>query len=271
MLDAQTLAAVQADFHTHTTFSDGTAGLRDMVQAAADAGLACIGITDHSAAPFDPGYALEETQYSEYIAAVREVQREFAGRIRVLAGMEQDIFSPAPPAGLDYCIGSVHYVRVPGADAGWAMSPEHPEGGLLCVDLSPETLEAGISRWFDGDGLALAEAYFATVAQVAERTGASIVGHFDLVKKFNARGRFFNEASPRYVRAWQHAADELLKTGVAFEINTNGVRSGRCVEYYPSNEIVAYLRERGARLVHGSDAHDTAAFAWHREGRSPAC
>ena len=91
------------------------------------------------------------------------------------------------------------------------------------------------------------------------RTGCRIVGHFDLVKLFNAGNAFFDEEDPRYVAAWQKAADALLKTGALFEINVNGVAKGACAEPYPSVAIARYLNERGARFVVSSDAHSTEA------------
>ena len=37
-----------ADFHTHTIFSDGTATVREMIDAARSRGLSALGISDHS-------------------------------------------------------------------------------------------------------------------------------------------------------------------------------------------------------------------------------
>lgn len=283
-------AAADADYHMHTTWSDGAASVRAMVEAAAAAGLARVGISDHSHTPFDAGYCMAVADYAAYQVEVRAVAAEFAERVSVLCGIEQDYFGAWRGEGFDYAVGSVHYVRVggegamgagvggaaagagggdaagadavPGIVAGTVVSADNPMGEYLPVDMSPEVLRLGIDTHFGGDAYAYAEAYYALVADVVRQTGCSIIGHFDLVKIFNgvaADGTpaqvFFDEHHPRYVAAWQRAADALLATGVPFEINVNGVARGRCAEVYPSADIIAYLRERGARFVYSSDAH----------------
>ena len=65
----------------------------------------------------------------------------------------------------------------------------------------------------------------------------------------------FDESHPRYVAAWQKAADALLKTGKSFEINTGAISRGYRVTPYPSPDILAYLKARGAKLFLSSDSH----------------
>ena len=90
------------------------------------------------------------------------------------------------------------------------------------MDESPELLRAAAEKHFHGDLYALIEEYYRTLARVVEKTGADIIGHFDLISKFNEGGALFDEAAPRYLAAAQKAADILLKTGRPFEINTGG-------------------------------------------------
>ena len=253
----------RADYHMHTTRSDGDATPRAMVEAALAAGLSRMGISDHSHTPFDPDYCMAVEDYASYLAEIRGLAAEYADRIQVLAGIEQDYFSPWQGSGFDYAVGSVHYVQVPGSAKGTLVTPENPDGEFLAVDLSPEILSLGIERYFGGDVYALVEAYFALEADVVRKTGCSIIGHFDLIKRFNRDNAFFDETHPRYVAAWQRAADALLACGVPFEINVNAAAKGRLEECYPSRAIVAYLRERGAAFVYSSDAHDTASLKAH--------
>ena len=67
---------------------------------------------------------------------------------------------------------------------------------------------------------------------------------------------------PRYVKAWQDAADVLLKTGKPFEINTGAISRGYRTEAYPSKEIRDYIRAHGGKLILSSDSHqkDTIAY-----------
>ena len=57
------------------------------------------------------------------------------------------------------------------------------------------------------------------------------------------------------MKAWQQAADELLKTGKPFEVNTGAISRGYRTTPYPAKEIRDYIREHGGKLIMSSDAH----------------
>ena len=65
----------------------------------------------------------------------------------------------------------------------------------------------------------------------------------------------FDTNHPRYIKAWQKAADELLKTGKPFEVNTGAISRGYRTAPYPAKEIRNYIREHGGKLIMSSDAH----------------
>ena len=115
---------------------------------------------------------------------------------------------------------------------------------------------------------ALAEAYYAAEARVVEVTKCDIIGHFDLVTKFIEQDPAFDLRHPRYVKAWQAAADRLLETGKPFEVNTGAMSRGYRTSPYPSEEIRQYLLSRGGRLLLSSDAHakENIAFGFDMPG-----
>ena len=147
------------DLHMHTTFSDGKNTPEEMVQEAIRRGLETVGISDHSSG--DPvGMTLETSVV--YRTEIARLKKKYAGQIKLLCGIEQDIFADAPAFDLDYIIGSVHYVET--AD------------GFLSIDHRPEKTQMIAEKYFGGDNYALAEAYFDTVAEVVSRTDCDIVG-----------------------------------------------------------------------------------------------
>jgi len=104
---------IQGVFHNHTTESDGTATLEQMVKSAQDLGYKYIGISDHSQSAFyAQGLTPERLKLQE--VEVRAVQEKYPD-IRVFWGIESDILADG---GLDYndqilsrfdfVIGSVH-------------------------------------------------------------------------------------------------------------------------------------------------------------------
>lgn len=237
------------DLHMHTVFSDGKNTPEEMIQEAIRRGLDTVGISDHSSG--DPcGMTLEESvKYKEEINRLKE---KYAGQIRVLCGLERD-FLTDDFSEYDYTIGSVHWLRM-------------PDGHRVSIDWTAEKLREGAEKYFGGDMYALAEAYYEAVSRVVEVTKCDIIGHFDLITKFIEQDPSFDTGHPRYIKAWQKAADILLKTGKPFEVNTGAVSRGYRTEPYPSAEIRQYIREHGGTLIMSSDAHqkENIAFGFER-------
>lgn len=238
------------DLHVHTTFSDGRNTPEEMVMAAIAKGMDTIGFSDHSYTAFDTAYCIPKEQIPAYRAEIAALKEKYAGQIRILCGIEQDFYSEEPTDGYDYVIGSVHYVK-----AGDEYFP---------IDESKERLLDGVRLYFSGDIYALIEAYYETVSQVAERIRPNIIGHFDLITKFNETGELFDDMHPRYIAAWQRAADKLLEANIPFEINTGAISRGYRTAPYPATPIREYLAAQGAKFLLSSDSHraDTLCFGF---------
>ncbi len=238
---------IRADLHLHTTYSDGQNTPAEMAEAALSRGFLRLGFSDHGYTAHDESYCMSKEGEAAYRREIAALKTEYAGRLEILCGIEQDYYGGIPSAEYDYVIGSVHYLKL-GAE-------------YIPVDESEAILRDAIARRFGGDPLALAEAYFETVSDVLNQTGADIVGHLDLVAKFNAGG-LFDETAPRYRAAWRHAIDALLPAGKPFEINTGAIARGYQTRPYPSLEMIAYIKERGGRLLLSSDAHTAAGIGY---------
>ena len=232
---------IRADFHLHSLFSDGKNSPEEVVLAAIGKGMTAIGFSDHSWTPFDESYCIKRERISDYMLEIARLKRKYRGRIKIFCGIEQDYFAGLPAGGFDYVIGSVHYVKV--------------RGEYLPVDHDIGVLREGIDRLFGGDSDAFAEAYFELVAGVAEKTGADMIGHFDLASKFSEKGGPVDTRTPRYAAAWRAAADSLIPSGKLFEINTGAVSRGYRTSAYPSAEQREYIAARGGRFIMSSDSH----------------
>lgn len=104
---------IQGVFHNHTTYSDGSASLEDMVAAAKELGYRYIGISDHSQSAF---YAngLKEDRIREQHAAIDALRKRVTG-IAIFKGIEADILADGSMdypddvlARFDFVIASVH-------------------------------------------------------------------------------------------------------------------------------------------------------------------
>ena len=235
------------DLHMHSVFSDGKNTAEEMVLEAIRLGLDTVGLSDHSHAKFDTfGMTPEATE--AYRAEMARLKKKYAGRIRVLCGLERDFYSDDLRT-YDYVIGSVHQMQM-------------PDGHPLYIDWTAEKQCEGVEKYFSGDWYAFAEAYFEMESRVVDVTRCDIIGHFDLLTKFIETTPFFDIPHPRYVKAWKAAADRLLETGKPFEINTGAMSRGYRTEPYPSKEIRDYLRQHGATMILSSDSHQKETIAY---------
>ena len=240
------------DLHVHSTFSDGKNTPEENVLAAIEKGMDEIGFSDHSYTFFDESYCIKKRALNEYIAEITRLKSLYAEKIKILCGIEQDYYSEEPTDAYDYVIGSVHYVK-----CGSEYVP---------VDHNAATQKACIAKYFGGDADAYAEAYFAAVADVYNRTHCDIIGHFDLLSKFREKEPVFDENSPRYIAAWMKAADELLKSGKPFEINTGAIGRGYRTTPYPSEAQRKYISAHGGSFILSSDSHKSENLCFGFDG-----
>ncbi|MBR2896270.1 MAG: histidinol-phosphatase [Oscillospiraceae bacterium] len=228
------------DFHVHTNFCDGNGAPEEYVRSALAKGMERIGFSGHGYIPFDETYCMPK-HAEAYRAEIARLKEAYKGQIDIYCGVEMDSFSDEDTSLYDYVIGSVHYVTV--------------DGKHYTVDHTEEIQKNIIREVFGGDAYAFAENYFQNVGEVVERTNCDFIGHFDLLTKFNETGNIFDETHPRYIAAWQSAAEKLLKTGKPFEINMGAISRGYRKTPYPAIPITTWLAERGAKFVLSSDAH----------------
>jgi DNA polymerase (family X) len=104
---------LQGILHVHSTYSDGTGTLEEMIVAAVRLGYKYIGISDHSKSAF---YArgLSESDIARQQEELAAIQKRFP-QIRIFKGIESDIladgsldYDRSTLAGFDFVIGSIH-------------------------------------------------------------------------------------------------------------------------------------------------------------------
>ena len=101
-------ADLRGDLHMHSTATDGRDDVRTMVEAAREAGLEYIAITDHTKS-LAMANGLDERRALDYAATIRAIDAE-AGGVRVLAGVECDIKPDGALDLADDCLGALDFV-----------------------------------------------------------------------------------------------------------------------------------------------------------------
>jgi histidinol-phosphatase (PHP family) len=224
------------DYHMHTALCKHATGTpAEYRSAAAAAGIPQMCFTDHSPEPsgYDARHRMQIGQFPEYrnmVAALRD-----GGTPDVLFGIEADYYPAGeaflreflPRQEMDYVLGSIHYIKDWGFD-----NPDYRE------------------VWASVDVKGVWKEYFRLMDRLVEMRLFDAIGHFDLPKKFGhrLRDRDLTEFA-------QPLLDKVMKSGMAIEINTSGLRR-EAAEVYPSPLILALMREREIPICFGSDAHE---------------
>jgi len=105
---------LQGVLHVHSTWSDGQNTIREMAEACIVRGLTYLGLTDHSKTAAYAGGLNEEDPRRQH-EEIDLLNKEYAGRLHILKGIECDIlrdgaldFADDVLATLDFVVASIH-------------------------------------------------------------------------------------------------------------------------------------------------------------------
>ena len=233
------MTRIAHDYHTHSTYSDGSF-LWSMIGAAAEAGLDGIGISDHCNVSADAthdrrkkvmGFNLDRTyeRRREGIEAVRErfdVDVYDAVEMDYEPADEADIREFLAAADFDYAIGSVHY-----------LDGMNVHFGSYYADKSREERRDLVDR------------YFEKLVALVDAELFEIAAHPDL---FERTAEFRGLATDDH---YHEAAEAFRSSRTIPELNAGRVLDGYG-EFHPAPGFAETLLEHGVEFTAGTDAHD---------------
>lgn len=240
-------------YHAHTDFCDGKNTAEEMLLRAIELGCPEYGFSGHVFTEGDEDWCMSRAGTELYKKEVRRLSEKHKDRIRVYLGIEQDYLSTEPTDGYDYVIGSVHTLVKNGVRAT-------VDGGTY------ETRLSNVNKLWDGDPYAFVEDYFRAISEIYDKTKCDVIGHFDIVCKFNQKEAMFDEKHPRYIKAATTALDKLLLTPAVLEFNTGGACRGYRTDFYPADFLLERIAEAKRPMLITSDAHgtDSLLFGFER-------
>ncbi len=239
-----------SDYHTHSTYSsDGKEKPERMIRKAINVGLDEIALTDHVDLGYPDSELFFKIDMSAYIKDLERLREKFAGRIRVVKGLElglkpdmkgqiEDFISGHE---LDFIIGSTHCVG----------DMELSRAGLFA---GFRTVPEAYQRYLEE-----------LLANVQTFDCYSVVGHIDFVERyFPAELLAENESKILKYEMFREIIDEVLKIVISknkgIEINTSGYRY-RLSKPHPSFDIVRRYKELGGEIITiGSDSHESRSI-----------
>jgi len=224
--------------------------LAAVVQAAIDAGFSTYGLSEH-APRFAPQHLYPEEAglvpadlartFERYVQSALELRDRHAEQLELLIGFETEALPVdgwaekmrelRRTAPFDYIVGSVHSI------------------GDTWIDLNVATSERAAAE--NGGWEALRGKYFDQLASLVEALTPEVVGHVDLIRRFEAPEFRFSGGALRRVERVLEAA---LAAGSAIEVNAAPVRRG-FGPVYPGPQVLARAFEMGVPVTLGDDSH----------------
>ncbi len=271
---------VKSNLHTHTIFCDGKNTPRENIEAALEKGFYALGFSAHSLYPFsrEGNVTAHNDGFTAYKKEILSLKEEFKGKIDIYFGFEGD-FLPGitrPDFALykdlqpEFLIGSVHYFC-------------EREDLTGVVDNTPDELVSAIKRIYGGDVKKAVGAYFSLEREMLKKPDFTIMGHPDLIRKFNRDLKLFDEGETWYQNEIKETVKAIKKSGVIVEINTGAMSRGWTDSPYPSEYFLRLLNEAGVPVTISADAHqavhldyafdfaaETARKAGYKEIMQPA-
>jgi histidinol-phosphatase (PHP family) len=244
------------DLHMHTHFSDGTTSPEEMVLAALAKGFQTIAITDHMPLPFVDHAGMKIEALESYRAEVQALQQKFAEQIEIKLALEFDYLpdyrewtKQILDLGWDFKPASVHFTQI------------ELDGKPWVIDGAAE-FDRALSEIFKDDIRAFCTHYYRLVREMVLTGWFDQVNHFDLIKKFNADRRYFDDRADWYKMLVEEILQVVAKSGMSLEINTAGLDKP-VNEQYPADWIISRCRELHIPLTINSDAHRPEEIGRH--------
>jgi histidinol-phosphatase (PHP family) len=224
--------------------------LASVVQAAVDAGFTTYGLSEHCPR-FLPEHLYPEERhlrpddllelFRRYVATALELRERHAADLELLIGFETEALpldvwpekmrALRSSAAFDYIVGSVHSI------------------GDTWIDMNVETSERVAQA--NGGWEATRCLYFDRLAELVATLEPEIVGHVDLIRRFEQPSFRFSALAMQHAERVLEAA---LASGAALEVNAAPVRRG-FGPAYPGPQVLARACAMGVPVTLGDDSH----------------
>lgn len=235
-----------ANYHTHTTFCDGNNTPEEIILFAIESGFSSIGFSGHGYTGFDLRYCMKNTD--EYIKEISRLKEKYGNQIEIYCGVEEDAFSYVDRGSFDYIIGSSHYFKVD--------EKYYPIDSS--VDHFRRCLEA-----FDNDPIKLAKKYYSTFVRYILDRKPDIVGHFDLITKYDETDTHAFLSDNDYIKLADKYIAKAAEADVIFEINSGAIARGIRKTPYLSENLLYTLKSKKSKIMLSSDSHSIDTLNFH--------
>lgn len=229
---------MKQNLHTHTRFDDGKGSVDEIVQKAIELGFTDLGFSGHSYNTVDDA-AMSRESTEEYVQDVLAAKKKYKDRIHIYLGLELDSLTSEPGFIPEYQIGSVHFLI--------------RDGKAFPIDYDEEQFVKLLSTYPSVQEMA--KDYFKEVGKIAKNPDINIVGHLDLIAKYNEDEKYYRFDDPQIQKSAFRAIDDLIRAGKIFEMNTGAMSRGYRSDPYPHMNLLRYIVDHGGKIMINSDSH----------------
>lgn len=243
---------IRSNYHVHSDYCDGKNTLEEMIVAGIDAGLRSLGLSSHMPLPFKNNWTMDALNLEKYFKEISLLKEKYSSSIELYCGLEIDYFidrkdiSPLAKKNiqrLDYSIMSIHTI-------GSTLS-----GNVSYIDESQEDFAQGIKNFYGDNPKKFVKAYYEGITEMVLSHHPDILGHLDLIKKFNQKNFFFDDREKWYRDLVNQCLDAIACSEIIIEINTGANMRFPGVGRYPSDWIIPELYKRQIPITIGGDSH----------------
>ena len=234
----------KSNLHTHTIYCDGKNTVEENIEAAISKGLISIGFSGHSHFYAD-NTSMSEENTIKYLENIKKAKDIYKDKIQVYLGIEGDYYSNLnkntdKEMVLDYRIGSVHYI-----DDG--------NNSYFPIDMSRDSFKETVNHFGNIKDVVLR--YYDNVIKMIETQKPDIIGHLDLVRKYNLNKEYFSEKEDWYIEKIDEVINVIKQSKCLVEVNTKLMNKNNLDAHYPSKYVINKLLESGADFIVNTDAH----------------
>lgn len=237
------------NYHGHCIYCDGKGTPETYIQQAIKLGMPQIGISSHAPVPFYTGWNMNQEDLPQYLHELSDLKKKYIKDIELLRSLEVDylpgMMGPGHEniinSGLDYVVGSVHFVA------------RFADGSHWSIDDSTDDFVRAINDIFNGDVRKTVTRYFDLQWEMLENQPPQILGHMDKIRMHNKNRFFFDETEEWYVNLVRKTMKKAAEKGVVVEINTKYLK--RAGFTFPSADHFKWMADNQIPVTLSSDAH----------------
>lgn len=239
-----------SNLHTHTNYCDGKNSIEENIKYAIEKEFISLGFSGHSNF-FKDDCSMTKEGTIKYLNDIKKYKEIYKDKIQIYSGIEADYYSNLneytdKEMELDYRIGSVHFIDD---------DKNGNEKDYFCIDMSKDNFNETIKHF--GNIKIVIEKYFDNIIKMINIQKPNIIGHFDLIRKYNLNKEYFTEEESWYIKKVEETLKHIKENNCIVEVNIKLMNANNLDAHYPNKNTIKKILEMDIPLTLNTDAHLT--------------